>query len=48
MLTDFTRVPEEDQQEFRSLALSAGAEIVGELVAVRPAASPKYLIGSNL
>ncbi len=41
------RVPEEEQQEFRSLALSAGAELVGELLAVRPAASPKYLIGAG-
>jgi GTP-binding protein HflX len=37
----------EDSQEFESLALSAGAEIVGTLTAVRQSANPRYLIGSG-
>ena len=37
----------EDREEFESLALSAGAEIVGALDAVRQVASPRYLIGSG-
>jgi len=41
------RVTEEDQQEFHALALSAGAEIVGELAAFRQIASPRYLIGGG-
>jgi len=41
------RVTEEDRQEFQALALSAGAEIVGELVANIAAANPGHLIGSG-
>ena len=41
------RVTEEDEQEFHALALSAGAEIVGELTAFRQVASPRYLIGGG-
>jgi GTP-binding protein HflX len=41
------RVTEEDRQEFQALALSAGAEIVGELVANMAAANPRHLIGSG-
>jgi GTP-binding protein HflX len=40
-------ITEEDQQEFLSLALSAGATIAGTLNAVRQAASPRYLIGTG-
>jgi GTP-binding protein HflX len=40
-------VTEEDQEEFQSLALSAGAEIVGTLTSVRQKASPRYLIGAG-
>lgn len=40
-------VAEEDRQEFHALAVSAGAEIVGELSATRPTANPRYLIGSG-
>jgi GTP-binding protein HflX len=38
---------EEDQEEFLSLAQSAGAEIVGTLSSLRQKASPRYLIGSG-
>ena len=41
------KVSAEDEQEFASLALSAGAEVVGTLVAVRPSANPRFLIGSG-
>lgn len=40
-------VTQDDRREFEALALSAGAEIVGELVAVRRVASPRYLIGGG-
>ena len=40
-------ITEEDQQEFESLALTAGADIVGTLSSKRPTASPRYLIGSG-
>ncbi|MEE4184673.1 MAG: ribosome rescue GTPase HflX [Gammaproteobacteria bacterium] len=40
-------VSDDDKQEFRELALSAGAEIVGDITAIRSAASPKYLIGGG-
>ncbi len=40
-------VTEQDRPEFRELALSAGADVVGELVATRAAASPRYLIGTG-
>jgi GTP-binding protein HflX len=36
-----------DQQEFAALAVSAGAEIVGELLAAPKAANPGHLIGSG-
>ncbi|MBT8422939.1 MAG: GTPase HflX, partial [Gammaproteobacteria bacterium] len=41
------RVTEDDRQEFQALALSAGAEIVGELTAFRQVASPRYLVGGG-
>jgi GTP-binding protein HflX len=41
------KITEEDQQEFKALALSAGADIVATLSSVRQAASPRYLIGSG-
>jgi GTP-binding protein HflX len=41
------RVSDEDQQEFSALALSAGAEIAGELIATPPVANPRYLIGTG-
>jgi len=37
----------DDDQEFASLALSAGVEIVVELYAHRESATPKYLIGTG-
>jgi len=40
-------VTAEDQQEFKSLALSAGAEIIESLTTTRVAASPRYLIGTG-
>jgi GTP-binding protein HflX len=40
-------VAEDDQQEFRSLAESAGAQIVGCLKAVREKPSPRYLVGKG-
>ena len=41
------KITEDDRHEFASLALSAGANLVGEVEAVRPAASPRFLIGSG-
>ncbi len=38
---------EDDEQEFYSLALSAGVEIIGELHARRDVATPRFLIGSG-
>jgi len=38
---------QEDDQEFASLALSAGVELVGDLHAHRETATPRYLIGSG-
>lgn len=40
-------ISDEEKLEFRELALSAGAEIVGDISAVRSAANPKYLIGGG-
>jgi GTP-binding protein HflX len=40
-------ISEQDQQEFRLLAESAGADIVGSLYSARRVASPRYLIGSG-
>jgi len=40
-------IANEDRTEFRELAVSAGAEIVAEVTAVRDIASPKYLIGGG-
>lgn len=39
--------PPEEQQEFRALALSAGAEVAGELSAALRKVNPRYLIGSG-
>jgi GTP-binding protein HflX len=40
-------VTEEDRHEFRELAISAGAKIVGSLSARRTAISPRYLVGTG-
>ena len=37
----------EDLAEFRDLAISAGAEVIGELVGARRTPEPKYFIGSG-
>ena len=41
------KITEEDEQEFESLALSAGAEVVGRLSSQRQEPSPRYLVGSG-
>ena len=41
------RITEEDEQEFESLALSAGADVVGRLFSQRQDPSPRYLIGAG-